>query len=176
MPEVWIRLNTADRRRNWLWTGWFTLVCAGTAVAVALSETEEDGGWWVGGCAIVWLVGAVYMINRGYGRTLLTAQGMVFRTFFRRRSLPWSEVVRVERRSHATRSGEWWDVRVVRVGGRGLTVPGAFTSRRDDREFERKLVLIEDYLSRMSGRWPRERSIRDSALRRRKDCRYSAMR
>ncbi|MFF6788455.1 hypothetical protein ACFY9C_05200 [Streptomyces filamentosus] len=151
MPEVWIRLNTADRRRNWWWTGWLILVCAGTSVAVSLVEPEENHWWWAGGCAIVWLAAVVYMINRGYGRTLLTAQGMAFRTFFSRRRLPWVEIVRVERRSHTARSSEWWDMRVVLVGGRALAVPGAFTSRRYDHDFERKLALIEDYLCRAAA-------------------------
>ncbi|MFJ5708374.1 hypothetical protein [Streptomyces sp. NPDC093105] len=151
MPEVWIRLSTADRRRNWFWTAALTLVCAGTTVAVSLVEPEADHWRWAGGCAIVWLAAVVYTINRGYGRTLLTAQGMAFRTFFSRRRLPWVEIVRVERRSHTARSGEWWYLRVVRVRGRDLAVPGAFTSRRYDRDFERKLALIEDYLRRAAA-------------------------
>ncbi|MFI8323845.1 hypothetical protein [Streptomyces sp. NPDC085529] len=99
-----------------------------------------------------WFIALVYMINRGYGRTLLTPHGMVFHTFFSRRSLPWGEVTRVERRGHVARSSEWWDIRVVRVSGRALPVPGAFTSHRYDRDFDRKLALIENYLKHATER------------------------
>ncbi|MEU3605460.1 hypothetical protein AB0E83_08355 [Streptomyces sp. NPDC035033] len=51
---------------------------------------------------------------------------------------------RVEKRGHAGRSGAWRDVRVVRVGGRDLPVPGAFTSRRYDGGFDRKPLPVED--------------------------------
>ncbi|GGR64530.1 hypothetical protein GCM10010282_66830 [Streptomyces roseolus] len=63
-------------------------------------------------------------------------------------TLVWAEVVRVEKRGHAARSSTWWGVRVVRLRGRDPPVPGAFTSRRYDGEFDRKLVLIEDYMRR----------------------------
>lgn len=148
MPGIWIGLDAAARRRNWWWTGFLTLVCVGAAVAVALSEPAADRWWWVGGVGGFWLVGFFYMVNRGYGRTLLTANGMEFRTFVSRRSVPWSEIARIEKRRHQARSGEWWDVCAVRVRGRGLTVPGVFTSKRWDADFEEKLAVIREYWSR----------------------------
>lgn len=89
-----------------------------------------------------------YMINRGYGRTFLTSNGMEIHTFLSRRSVPWSEITRIEKRSHQGRSGEWWDVRAVRVHGRALTVPGIFTNRRRDADFEKKLAIIREHWSR----------------------------
>ncbi|MDX3799355.1 hypothetical protein [Streptomyces sp. AK04-3B] len=148
MPGIWIGLDAAARRRNWWWTGFLTLVCVGAAVAVAQSEPAADRWWWVGGVGGFWLVGFFYMVNRGYGRTLLTANGMEFRTFVSRRSVPWSEIARIEKRRHQARSGEWWDVCAVRVRGRELTVPGVFTSRRWDADFEEKLAVIREYWSR----------------------------
>lgn len=148
MPGIWIGLDVAARRRNWWWTGFLTLVCVGAAVAVALSEGAGDRWWWVGGVGVFWLVGFFYMINRGYGRTLLTSNGMEFRTFVGRRSVPWTEIARIEKRRHQARSGEWWDVCVVRVRGRSLTVPGVFTSSRWDADCEEKLAVIREYWSR----------------------------
>ncbi|MFF5497619.1 PH domain-containing protein [Streptomyces aquilus] len=71
------------------------------------------------------------MVNQATGATLLTPECMEFRTSFRRRSVPWSEVARVEKRCRTRRSGTWSEVRVLRVQGRVLTVPGAFTARDD---------------------------------------------
>lgn len=148
MPGMWLGLDAAARRRVWWRTGFLTLICVGLAAAVALSERAADRWWWVGGVGVFWLVGFLYMINRGYGRTLLTLNGMEFRTFFSRRSVLWSETARIEKRRHQGRSSEWWDVCIVRVHGRVLTVPGVFTSRRWDADFEQKLVVIRAYWSR----------------------------
>lgn len=116
MPDAWIALDPAARRRNWWWTAVLTLVCASTAIAATLS-TATDLWWWAGGVGAFWLFSAFYMINRGYGRTLLTADRIVFHTFLSRRSIPWAEIIRIEKRSHQTRSGQWWDLRIVRVNG-----------------------------------------------------------
>lgn len=151
MPDVWIGLSAAARRRNWWWTGFLTLVCAGMAVAVTLTAPTSNRWWWGGGVAVAWLPSLFYMINRGYGRTLLTASGMEFRTFVSRRSIPWSEITRIEKRQHQTRGGFWWDLRAVRVRGRSLTIPGVFTSQMRDAEFEQKLGVIHERWSRAVG-------------------------
>ncbi|MET7276549.1 hypothetical protein ABZS59_36160 [Streptomyces flaveolus] len=151
MPDEWIGLSEVEQRRNWWWTGFLTLVFAGGAVAVSLAESTSDRWWWASSFGIAWLPSAFYMINRGYGRTRLTAGGMEFRTFVSRRSVPWSEITRIEKRQRLTRSGSWWDVRVVRVRGRSLTIPGAFTSRMWDAEFERKWSVIHERWSRAMG-------------------------
>ncbi|MER8091379.1 hypothetical protein ACIO6T_44475 [Streptomyces sp. NPDC087532] len=153
MPDVWIGLSAVARRRNWWWTGFLTLVFAGmaVAVAVALRAPTSSRWWWGGGVGVAWLASLFYMINRGCGRTLLTASGMEFRTFVSRRSIPWSEITRIEKRQHQTRSGFWWNVRAVRVRGRSLTIPGAFTNRMRDAEFEQKLAVIQERWSRAVG-------------------------
>jgi hypothetical protein len=150
MPDVWIGLSAAARRRNWWWTGFLTLVYAGTAAAVT-SEPASNQRWWGGGVAVAWLALLFYMINRGYGRTLLTESGMEFRTFVGRRSIPWTEITRIEKRQHQVRGGFWWDLQVVRVRGRSLTIPGAFTSRVRDAEFEQKLSVVQQRWSRAVG-------------------------
>lgn len=151
MPDVWIGLSEVEQRRNWRWTAFLTLVFAGGAVAVGLAEPTSGRWWWAGGFGVAWLASGFYMINRGYGRTRLTADGVEFRTLVSRRSVPWSEITRIEKRQHLTRSGSWWDVRAVRVRGRSLTIPGAFTNRRWDAEFERKWSVIHECWSRAMG-------------------------
>ncbi|WP_371793540.1 hypothetical protein [Streptomyces sp. NBC_01471] len=73
---------------------------------------------------------------------------MELRTLFRHRSVLWSEVTGVEKRCRTRRSGTWSDVRVRRVQGRALTVPGAFTARWHDTKFEAKLATIRQYGAR----------------------------
>ncbi|TXS19679.1 hypothetical protein EAO68_02075 [Streptomyces sp. wa22] len=97
------------------------------------------------GCAVVAFVGTVNLI---YGRVLLTARGLEFRTFVGRRVIPWSEVAGIETRRRVVRSRVLCDLRVVRVRGRALTIPGTATSRVMDAELERKQVAIQERWSR----------------------------
>ncbi|WP_436947773.1 hypothetical protein [Streptomyces sp. SudanB52_2052] len=145
--DTWIALNAAARRKNWWWTGCLTAILGGLGVAMSLTGTGERF-WWVFSVALCWLLSVIYMINRGYGRTLLTPERMSFRTFFSRRSIPWGEITNIEKRRHQTRSGEWWDLRVVRSHGRPLAIPGAFSSRADDGDFEVKFTVIREYWAR----------------------------
>ncbi len=147
MPDTWIALDAAARRKNWWWTGYLTVVFGGWGMAVALTD-EGERFWWVFSVAFCWLVSVVYMVNRGYGRTLLTSDRIVFRTFISRRSIPWGEITHIEKRRHQTRSGEWWDLRIIRSRGRSLTIPGAFSGRPDDNSLEEKYTLIREYWTR----------------------------
>jgi hypothetical protein len=65
--------------------------------------------------------------------------------------VPWSEVARIEKRQRVSRSGIWWDLRVVRAHGRSLTIPGTFTNRMTDAELERKQAVIQKGWSRAVG-------------------------
>ncbi|WP_436977327.1 PH domain-containing protein [Streptomyces sp. enrichment culture] len=150
MPQEAICLSAAALRRNWWWTGFLTLLFVGAAVAMALSS-PGPGRWWVGGVGVAWLASVFYMINRGYGRTLLTASGMEFRTFLSRRHVPWADIVEIETRAHYTRGGSWWDLRVIRTSGRPLTIPGSFAQRLRDPEFQQKLATVHEHWSRASG-------------------------
>jgi hypothetical protein len=151
MPDVWIGFTDAARRRNWWWTGVLTLIHAGAAVAMGFSAPAPNRWGWVIGVGVTWVAVLFYMINHGYGRTLLTASGMEFRTFVSRRSIPWSEIAGIEKREHLTRGGSWWDLRAVRVRGRSLAIPGAFATRMWDAEFEQQLVAIHERWSRAVG-------------------------
>lgn len=91
------------------------------------------------------------MIDSIYGRVLLTATGVEFRTFVSKRSIPWSQVAGIEKRQRVSRSGIWWDLRVVRVRGRSLTIPGTFTNRRTDVELARKQAVIQEHWLRAVG-------------------------
>lgn len=147
MAEVWIALDAAERRKNWRVSGCFTIICAGMVVAVTLSE-GPGSLWWGVAISCTWLVSMTYIIGRGYGRALLTPDGIFFKGPFRRRSIPWAEITEIEKRHHTARSSEWWDLRLVRANGRDLAVPGAFTSNRYDHKFEAKLALLREYWQR----------------------------
>ncbi|KAF5991754.1 MULTISPECIES: hypothetical protein [Streptomyces] len=150
MPEIWIGLDIAARRRNWWWTGVLTLLFAG--MAVATEATATTGRWWWA-CVVgaLGLASLFYMINRGYGRTRLAPDRMQFSTLVSRRSIPWSEITSIEPRSHQTRGGAWWEVRVHRAIGRSLAIPGIFTSRRGDEVFEGNLAVVREYWDRAAA-------------------------
>ncbi|MDX2549135.1 hypothetical protein ACOT81_04590 [Streptomyces sp. WI04-05B] len=151
MPDVWIGFNSRDRQRYWWRTGILMLALAGVVVAMSLTTHEPGKWWWVGGVGVFSVVVVFSTINSIYGRVLLTATGLEFRTFVSRRVVPWSEVARVEKRQRVSRSGIWWDLRVVRAHGRSLTIPGTFTNRMTDAELERKQAVIQKGWSRAVG-------------------------
>ncbi|WP_353946100.1 hypothetical protein ABII15_33910 [Streptomyces sp. HUAS MG91] len=144
MPDVWIGFNSDDRRRYWWRNGIVTLALA--AVMVAMSLTARGPvGWWLFGAFGVFSVAVVLSaMSSIYGRVLLTAAGLEFRTLVSRRSIPWSEVAAIERRQRVLRSGIWSDLRIVGFGRRSLTIPGTFTNRMRDAELERKQAVIQE--------------------------------
>jgi hypothetical protein len=150
VPEIWIGLDVAARRRNWWWTGFLTLLFAGMAVATESTATTGRW-WWAGVVGVLWLASLFYMVNRGYGRTLLAPDRMQFSTLVSRRTIPWSEITSIEPRSHQTRGGAWWEVRVYRARGRSLAIPGVFTSRRGDEVFEGNLAVVREYWARATA-------------------------
>ncbi|QKZ18396.1 hypothetical protein [Streptomyces chartreusis] len=148
MPDVWISFSSADRQRYWWRNGIVMLALAGVTVAVGLTERGPDRWWWVGGFAAFSVAIFLGTINSIYGRVLLTARGLEFRTFVSRRSIAWNEVAGIERRQRVSRSVIWWDLRVVRVRGRSLAIPGTLTNRMMDAELERKQAVIQEHWSR----------------------------
>lgn len=151
MPDVWIGFNSRDRQRYWWRTGILMLALAVVMVAMSLTTHELGKCWWVGGMGVFSVVVVFSTINSIYGRVLLTATGLEFRTFVSRRVVPWSEVARIEKRQRVSRSGIWWDLRVVRAHGRSLMIPGTLTNRMTDAEFERKQAAIQKCWSRAVG-------------------------
>ncbi|MYV45690.1 hypothetical protein GT031_08725 [Streptomyces sp. SID2888] len=147
-PQIWIRFDAVERRRYWWRTGLTTLIFLGMALAVGLSTPAAERWWWVGSVAVFCSPMVLSMINQGYGATLLTTEGMELHTLFRRRSVPWGEVVGIEERCRAVRGGTRSEVRIVRVHGRALMVPGALTARMYDPKFEAKLATIRQYRAR----------------------------
>ncbi|MEV6957500.1 hypothetical protein [Streptomyces sp. NPDC051183] len=149
MPEIWISLDASDRWSTWVWTGFLTLVWAGVAAAIMLSAgpgySEAERWLWAGVISAFWLAGAFHLVNRAYGRTLLSSEGLEFRTFVSRRSIPWGEITKIERKSHQTRGGFCWELRAHRVRGRSVAIPGTFSSRERDVDFERKLAVLRKY-------------------------------
>ncbi|MEU1894831.1 PH domain-containing protein [Streptomyces pristinaespiralis] len=151
MPDVWIGFNADDRRRYWWRNVIGTLAIVGVVVAMILTTREPGKWWWVGGFGVLVVVVFVSTVNLIYGRVLLTATGLEFRTFVGRRVIPWSEVAGIERRQRVRRSGIWCDLRVVRVRGRSLGIPGTVTNRMMDAELERKQTAIQECWSRAVG-------------------------
>ncbi|MFC0432450.1 PH domain-containing protein [Kutzneria buriramensis] len=147
MADV-IGLDADARRRNRGWT-WVLTVIFGALAVVSALVGSRDHWWFVGVTGGIGLLAFCYMVDRGYARTILTAEGMRFRTFFGRRSVPWDQVVRIEKRCHRARSGGWWDIWVVRRRGRALRIPGGFTgTSRITADFDAKLTVIRSYWSR----------------------------
>ncbi|MFD7780577.1 hypothetical protein [Streptomyces sp. NPDC059753] len=144
MPETWIGLNAGARRRNWWWTAVLSLLFVGLLAVACFEESWP----WLAAIGAAWVGALFYMINRGYGRTLLTPDGMKFHTFVSRRAVAWSEVTSIERKSRTTRSGQWWEVRAMRASGRSLAIPGILTARRHDPLFEQNLAAVREYWSR----------------------------
>lgn len=152
MAEVWISLDSADRRKNSRAAGYFTAICAGVVLAVTLSE-ETSSSWWAFSTLCAWLISMAYIINRGYGRALLTPDDIVlFNGFLGKRSIPWGNVTNIEKRHHTARSSSWWDLRLTCASGRSFTVPGAFTSSHYDAKFEAKHVLLCQHWRHSAGR------------------------
>ncbi|MER5312627.1 hypothetical protein ABT034_33160 [Streptomyces sp. NPDC002773] len=151
MPDVWIGFNAYDRQRYWWRSGIGTLAVVGVVVAMILTVHEPGKWWWVGGFGVVVVAAFASTVNLIYGRVLLSTTGLEFRTFVSRRVIPWSEVAGIERRRRVTRSGIWCDLRVVRVRGRSLGIPGTVTNRRMDAELERKQAAIQECWSRAVG-------------------------
>ncbi|MFC9609474.1 hypothetical protein [Streptomyces sp. NPDC056938] len=148
-PQTWIRLDAAEQRRYWWRTGLVVLTLIGMEVAAGLTAPAVERWWWIGGIAAFYSLLLLSMINQGTGATLLTSERMEFRTLFRHRSVSWNEVAEIEKRCRTTRSGTWSEVRILRVQGKALTVPGAFTVHWHDPKFEAKLATIRQY--RMSA-------------------------
>lgn len=152
MPEIWIGFDAAARRVHWWWIGFLTLIFVGLASVTVLpggpSADMSVAGrwWWLGGIIAFWLTVVFYLVNRAYGSTLLTSERIEFRTFVSRRSIPWSEITKIEKKSHQTRGGLWWELRAHRVRGRSVAIPGTFSSRERGGGFERKLAVLRKYL------------------------------
>ncbi|MEU3321625.1 PH domain-containing protein [Streptomyces sp. NPDC006785] len=100
-------------------------------VVMILTTHESNKRCFVGGLGVLAVVAFTGTVKLIYGRVLLTARGLEFRTFVSRRVIPWSEVAGVETRRRVIRSRVLRDLRVVRVHGRSLTIPGAATKPGD---------------------------------------------
>ncbi|MDH6455725.1 hypothetical protein RKD27_009156 [Streptomyces sp. SAI-126] len=151
MSEAWIGCNSRDRQRYWWRTGILTLALVGVMVAMGSTTHEPGKWWWVGGVGAFSVVVLLSTINSIYGQVLLTTTGLEFRTFVSRRGVPRSEVARIEVRQGVSRSGIWSDLRVIRVHGRSLTIPGTLINRVMDAELERKQAVIQERWSLAIG-------------------------
>src|SRR5262249_43152521 len=98
MQDVWIALDARARRVNWLWTGLLSLVFAGLAAAIYVPERGDphpsatERWWWFGVVGACWLASCIYLVNRGYGSTKLSHDGMQLRSFFTHRFIAWRDI------------------------------------------------------------------------------------
>lgn len=156
MTETWLLVDADVRRRNW-WISGIVAVLFMVIASLALIPTQEDphpsaefASWWGGIFGGLGLSIVVGFLSRTYGRTLVTADGMHFYTFFSRRTVPWSNVRHIERRIHPYgRGNPWWDLRVHRVLGRTLSIPGTYTNFRNDESLNRKLRALRGHVRRL---------------------------
>lgn len=155
-----IALDSRARRLNWVWTGVLSLVFGWLAAAIYL---PEQGGshpsatarwWWIGVVGACWVANCVYMVNRGYGATELSADGLRMHSCFTRRFIAWTDITSVEPKSHKSHSGRgipWWDITVHISSGQKRHLPGTFTftsSKKSRRALKENLDIITSYWTR----------------------------
>ncbi|MER7583957.1 PH domain-containing protein [Kitasatospora sp. NPDC097691] len=96
--------------------------------------------------AALWLLLMMSMVDQAVGTTRLTPDHVHLRGLLTRRSVPWAEIARFEeRRRYTPRGGSYREVRLHRVKGRPLKLPGLLTSGRRDREFILNLARLNGY-------------------------------
>lgn len=106
---------------------------AGLSYVAAALNGHSAGGWFlVGMWVVMWLPALYYTVNRMLGVTVLSGNGMRFRTLASRRFIQWGQIVKIEVRTRTGRGGSWQVVRVHRRSGRPLVMPGVMRSQRGD--------------------------------------------
>ena len=152
VDEISLGLGQRDLRRNRRTIAGLTLLCACAGAAMwwlpagrGATAPDPDRAYFVAGVAAFWLFLVVHMVNQAHGRTRLTCDHIRLESYVKHRSIPWADVVEFEDRCRSNRGGNYWDVRVHRVHGRPITIPGLFTSGKRDRAFEANLVSLYDW-------------------------------
>ena len=137
VSDTWIALDGHARRRSWLWIGAVALAIAGLTGLTYLPRgsaahpshfTAAGHWWWIGVFGSAWLAYGIYLLNRSYGSTKLSASGMQFETVFSRRFIAWGEITKVQKHHHQGRGTSWLDI-AVHIGGSrtGGHIPGTLT-------------------------------------------------
>lgn len=99
--------------------------------------------------AAIWLPGACYTLNRAFGTTTLTPEGMRLRTAVSRRRIPWHTVTRIEAQRRTGRGGvSWWVARAHLVHGRPVVLPGVLSEPVQDEAFRAHLRVLDAYWER----------------------------
>ncbi|GHC52957.1 PH domain-containing protein [Streptomyces flavofungini] len=112
----------------------------------AYAHTTGSGRTATAVLAAIWLPGAFYTLNRAYGTTTLTPEGMRLRTAVSRRRIPWHTVTRIEAERRTGRGGvSWWVARAHLVHGRPVVLPGALADGRQDEAFRASLEALGRY-------------------------------
>lgn len=154
VQEVWIALDARTRRLNWWWADVMAVVfVAASCLPLYLTQRHHRApaaeSWsWPGALGALGLAVYVLVVVRGCGRTKLSSDGMRLHFFFNRRFIAWDDITEIEKHSHTTRHGTYWDVRVHLVCGRKRHVPGAFTlngRRRSVRMLDEQLEIMRSY-------------------------------
>ncbi|MFT2017062.1 hypothetical protein ACMA1D_14620 [Streptomyces sp. 796.1] len=95
----------------------------------------------------IWLPTAFYALNRAFGMTLLTPEGVRFRTAVSRRLIPWHRITRFEAQERTGRHAvRWWVIRAHRTHGRPLVLPGSLAQGAMDETFRAALDTLDQHL------------------------------
>ena len=132
MIESRIAFTRRERCSGLIRFGVFTLLMGTLALYAILKAYAASLGerWFLPVMfAVMWLPCAFYVVNRMFGVTGLSQEGMRLRTLVSRRRIPWREVTAVEVRRRSGRGGSWQVVRVQLVHGRPVVLPGAMQSQ-----------------------------------------------
>jgi hypothetical protein len=97
---------------------------------------------------LVGLILATPMLSFAYSRTVLSAEGIQTRTFFKRHSCDWPDVTAIDTVEFSGRGSTYTQIIIRRASGEPfkLAAPVDSTSKHDP-QFNSKLYEIRDYLA-----------------------------
>ncbi|WP_157877677.1 PH domain-containing protein [Streptomyces kanamyceticus] len=149
METVRIALPRRQRRSMLLGLAVVTVTLGLIALFVlprAYANTTSSGAIATTVFAGIWLPSVFYILNRTFGTTTLTPEGMRFRTAVSRRLIPWHKITRIEDEHRTGRGGaSWWVIRAHLTRGRPVVLPGVLSEGRRDEQFLATLRTLHEY-------------------------------
>ncbi|MGW2230817.1 hypothetical protein [Streptomyces formicae] len=149
METVRIALPRRQRRSLLLGLAVVTVALGSMALFVlprAYANTTSSGAVATTVFTAIWLPSVFYVLNRSFGTTTLTPEGMRFSTAVSRRLVPWHEITRIEEEHRTGRGGaSWWVIRAHLTRGRPVVLPGALCDGRQDERFLATLRTLHEY-------------------------------
>lgn len=155
MTETRIAFSQRERRNHFVAVGAITLIAGGLGLLTFVRSPNPTDRWSTPVLiAAIWLPCIFYSINRMFGITVLTSEGMQFRTLVSRRRIPWVAVTQVEAQRRNGRGGPWWVIRIHIANRRAVVLPGAMLSQRGQAEagFGNSVDMICSHWQQATGR------------------------